>query len=161
MKKVIIVSGIIIAALFVFILVTLIINPWSHIACTEHYFDINSGKIKIENYFLYIKTKEQICDTKFSLLYKNFYPEAKEPKWHATNTTSPMINYGPHYAFHGAAAWAALLIHYFENKKDIYENRKKEVVKGFIDALNSENSDNKAYEYVKKVMEETSSPDVK
>ena len=84
-----------------FVIPKLQIFALSPIWCIHQDVDINTGKIRYTRYLLYCKINEKIND---SLLTETIEPfsENIQPDWHRVNTFSPLIQYSPHYSFHGA-----------------------------------------------------------
>ena len=76
--------------------------PWTELNCYHLRIDINSGRLRSEQYLYYklIRSKEET-----TALSKVLYPDGNypPPEWHCVITFDPYINNSPHYRFHGAA----------------------------------------------------------
>jgi hypothetical protein len=74
---------------------------WSTLNCLHEDIDINSGQIRRQRFLAGICVKDSVEESYLSRLVSDSVA-GQPPEWRRVNTFSPLVNYSPHYRYHGA-----------------------------------------------------------
>jgi len=125
-----------------------ITHPWTKIQCKKQYIDINTGMIRTQRYYWFLKYSDTIEPSFLSeLLGAN---SAENPQWRIVNTPSFGRRYSPHYSFHSAAAQITHL-KLMVSLYNIDERDSRAIARQIIKLWKENSSDRKADEYLREI----------
>jgi hypothetical protein len=125
-----------------------ILDPSSRINCVQEDVDIQTGRIRIQRYVLFIRVTDQIKETRISRIWGEYFGGYPDPIWRRVNTFwgFDVCGSSPHHAYHGAVEAARVLEMSFALALFSKEAQRK-AVQTFFQLLQAEHNDKSASRY--------------
>ncbi len=144
MKKIMIITFVVIGIIFVPPFILPVLVPWTGINCQHQEINIKTGQVRYIRKFWFLTVSQRIKNTMLSEAVKGQVVNVADIEpWHRVNTYSLYWNYSPHYRYHGALSQIYRL-ETFTDMQKLLAVQKKKIATEILTAWQKSGNDDRA-----------------